>query len=369
MRIALDLRKIESSGIGRYMRNIVEALVHEAPEHEYVLIIPQGLEHLLPLNGAKTKVLPVDVPYYSIREQLAIPAILAKHRVDLFHSPHFVVPVIRTCPVVVNIHDVIYMARREELKSRIGRIYYRCMMPLAAHWSAAVITSCEYTKKEIIHHLGANPDKVFVVPYGIDSRFQPVTDAESLERVRRKYGISDQYVLYVGIYRERKNHAGLLHAFQHLIHSGIPSQLVIAGPMNEAEEELRTLAAELRIEKRVVLTGFVADEDLSALYSGARVYACPSLAEGFGLTVIEAMACGTPVVCAQNSSLPEAGGTAALFADITNPQLFAQALHRTFTDDVLRQELIDRGIKHAKRFSWRLAAQDTLKIYAAASKS
>jgi glycosyltransferase involved in cell wall biosynthesis len=369
MRIALDLRKIESSGIGRYMRNIVEALTHEAPEHEYVLIIPKGSEHLLKLNGAATKVLPVNVPYYSIQEQLAIPALLAKHRVDLFHSPHFVVPVIQTCPVVVNIHDVIYMARKNELKSRLGRLYYRCMMPLAAHWSDAVITSCEYTKREIIHHLKASADKVFVVPYGIDSRFQPVTDAESLERVRRKYGISDQYVLYVGIYRERKNHAGLLQAFQQLVQSGTPSQLVIAGPMTEAEHELRRLAADLGVEKRVVLTGFVTDEDLPALYSGARVYACPSLAEGFGLTVIEAMACGTPVVCAQNSSLPEAGGNAALLADITNPQLFAQALHRALGDDALRQELTDRGIKHATRFSWKVAAQDTLEIYAAASKS
>src|SRR5258707_676347 len=370
MRIALDLRKIESSGIGRYMRNIVEALTHEAPEHEYVLIVPKGSEHLLNLNGAKTKVVPVNVPYYSIQEQFAIPALLAKHRVDLFHSPHFVVPVIQTCPVVVNIHDVIYMARKDELKSRIGRFYYRCMMPLAAHWSDAVITSCEYTKKEIIHHLKARPDKVFVVPYGIDSQFQPVTDAQALERVRRKHGISDQYILYVGIYRERKNHAGLLRAFHRpRDHSGTSCQLVIAGPMNEGEPELRTQAAELGIEKRMVLTGFVADEDLPTLYSGAQVYACPSVAEGFGLTVIEAMACGTPVVCAQNSSLPEAGGNAALLADVTNPQLFAQALHRAFIDDALRQELMDRGIKHATRFSWRVAAQDPLQIYAAASKT
>jgi glycosyltransferase involved in cell wall biosynthesis len=369
MRIALDLRKIESSGIGRYMRNIVEALVQEAPEHEYVLIIPQGSEHLLKLNGAKSKVLPVNIPYYSIREQFAIPALLAKHRVDLFHSPHFVVPVVRTCPLVVTIHDVIYMVRKDELKSRLGRLYYGCMMPLAVRLSDAVITISECTKNDIVRHLKGSPEKIFVVPVGIDSRFQPVTDAESLKRVREKYGISDRYVLYVGIYRERKNHAGLFHAFQQLVQSGIRSQLVIAGPIGEAEHELRTLSAELGIEKRVVLTGFVADEDLPALYSEARVYACPSLAEGFGLTVIEAMACGTPVVSAQNSSLPEAGGTAALFADVTNPKLFAQALQRAFSDEALRQELIDRGIKHAARFSWKLAAQDTLKIYAAASKS
>src|SRR5258706_6360822 len=131
------------------------------------------------------------------------------------------------------------------------------MMQLGAHLLDAVIISCEYTNKEIILHLGASQDKVFVVPYGIDSQFQKVTDAQSLERVRRKYGISEQYVLYVGIYRERKNHAGLLQAFQHLVQSGTSCQLVIAGPMNEAEKELRRLAAELGIEKRMVLTGFV----------------------------------------------------------------------------------------------------------------
>jgi glycosyltransferase involved in cell wall biosynthesis len=369
MRIALDLRKIESSGIGRYMRSLVEALLHEGPEHEYLLIVPQGSEGLLRLNGGNGKLIAVDVPYYSIREQIAIPAILAKHKVDLFHSPHFVIPVVQTCPVVVTIHDVIYMARKEELKSRMGRFYYRCMMPLAAHWSNAVITSCEYTKQEIVRLLHANPDRVFVTSFGIDSRFQPVADAGLLDRVRAKYGICGEYILYVGIYRDRKNHAGLLHAFQRLVQTGLSAQLVIAGPINEAKPELQRLASALGIENHLVLTGFVADEDLPVLYSGARVYACPSLAEGFGLTIIEAMACGTPVVCAENSALCEAGGNAALFADVNNPESFAGALERAFTEEELRQELIERGHQHAKQFSWPQAARETLKIYERAMRS
>lgn len=369
MRIALDLRKMESSGIGRYMRSIVDALLHETPKHEYLLIVPRGSEHLLTLNGGNARLIPVDLPYYSIREQISIPAILAKYRVDLFHSPHFVVPVVQTCPVVVNIHDVIYMARKDELKSRLGRLYYRCMMPLAAHWSNAVITSCEFTKKEIVRHLKADPDRVFVIPYGIDSRFRPVADAGVLERVRAKYGISDDYVLYVGIYRDRKNHAGLLQAFQRLVQTGLSAQLVIAGPVNEAKVELQRLASSLGIEKHLVITGFVADEDLSALYSGARVYACPSLSEGFGLTIIEAMACGTPVVCAENSALPEAGGDAALFSDVTNPDCFAGALRRAFTDENLRQKLVQLGTEHAKRFSWQQAARETLDVYARAART
>ncbi|HWO31298.1 MAG TPA: glycosyltransferase family 1 protein, partial [Candidatus Acidoferrum sp.] len=365
MRIAIDLRKIESSGIGRYMRSIVEALLREGPEHEYVLFVPTGSEHLLNLNGGNARVLRVDVPYYSIREQFSIPILLTKHRVDLFHSPHFVVPALRPCPMVVNIHDVIYMARRDELSSRLGRMYYRCMMPMAAHWSSAVITSCEYTKQQILRHLNPNPDKIFVVPYGIDSRFRPVTDKDALNAVRKKYGISDDYILYVGIYRGRKNHAGLLHAFQQFLKQGHSAQLVIAGPTNEGTAEMQSLGVALGIQNHMVLTGFVADEDLPALYAGARVYACSSLAEGFGLTVIEAMACGTPVVSAENSALLEAGGSAAFFADVTNPEMFAQALGRVFKDETLRRELIELGFKHAEQFSWTRAAQDTLKIYAA----
>jgi glycosyltransferase involved in cell wall biosynthesis len=181
--------------------------------------------------------------------------------------------------------------------------------------------------------------------------------------VYSKYRISGQFVLYTGIYKPRKNHAGLLHAFQKFLAIGGKGQLVIAGPLNEGEADLKALAQKLGIEKQVVFAGFVDDLDLQALYSSARVYACPSLYEGFGFTVLEAMACGVPVVCSTAASLPEVAGQGALYADARNPEEFANALHLAFFDTDARRLLIENGQKNCQRFRWETSAQQTLAVY------
>jgi glycosyltransferase involved in cell wall biosynthesis len=200
----------------------------------------------------------------------------------------------------------------------------------------------------------------------VDARLARVNDEAELQRIRAKYGIHGNYILYAGIYKLRKNHAGLLQAFQRFLLDGSRAQLVIAGPLKEGEAILRRLAAELGISESVVFTGFVPEADLAALYSAARVYACPSLYEGFGFTVLEAMACGTPVVCSPATSLPEAAGNGALYAAPGNAVDFAQALQRAFHDEPMRQELIEKGHKNAESFTWDKAAAQTLAVYQSA---
>ena len=156
---------------------------------------------------------------------------------------------------------------------------------------------------------------------------------------------------------------GLLQAFQLLRERGVQSQLVIAGPMGEGKPVLQRLAAELGIAEHVVFTGFVNDADLRALYSAARVYVCPSLYEGFGFTVLEAMACGTPVVCSSATSLPEVAGKAALYFDPHKPEEMAAQMHSAFSDDDLRASLIADGRKNLLRFSWAETARQTLAVY------
>src|SRR5262249_15230589 len=152
-----------------------------------------------------------------------------------------------------------------------------------------------------------------------------------------------------------KNHAGLLHAFHDFARDGYRAKLVIAGPIGEGEVELRRLAVDLGIAGKIILTGHVPDSDLPALYSGSRLYACPSLYEGFGFTVLEAMACGVPVVCSTATSLPEVAGDAALYADPQEPREFADALGRAFANDDLRKQLIENGFKNCARFGWESA--------------
>ena len=363
MRIGFDLRRIGNPGIGRYMKCLVEAVIQEGPEHEYVLLLPPGTESILQGGNANIRKIATTVKYYSIREQFVLPGLLRENGVEIFHSPHFLIPLIRPCPTVVTIHDLIYITCKEDLPSFAGRLYYKWMMEAAARLCRSIITDSEYSKTDIVRHLGVDPRQVAVIYPGIDPQFRPVRDEVKLAKVREKYGIKSDYVLYTGIYKPRKNHAALLRAFENFLQTGVAVQLVFAGPADGSEVGLRRLASEFGITDQVVFAGFVSDEDLPALYSSARIYACPSLYEGFGFTVLEAMTCGTPVVCTRETSLPEVAGQGALYADPRQRDEFALALHRAFTDEDLRRQLIASGFANVKRFSWQTAAKATLDVY------
>jgi glycosyltransferase involved in cell wall biosynthesis len=361
MRIAFDLRRIGNPGIGRYMKCLTEAVVAQAPEHEYLLILPPGGEALV--EAPKAEKISPRLKYYSLREQIELPRILARHKIDLLHSPHFLLPLVRPCPAVATIHDVVYLACPQDLPSRAGRLYYRAMMHACSRLAARIITDSEHSRKEIQRVLHADPARIEVIYPGVDPQFFRVTDPARLKAARARYGIDRDYVLCVGIYKARKNHAGLLRAFRRVLDGGVPAQLVIAGPMAEGETGLRRLAAELGVSDSVVFTGFVDEPDLRALYSAARVCACPSLYEGFGFTVLEAMACGAPVVCSSATSLPEVAGDAALYFDPNEPEEIAGQLLRVMTDDKLRASLMERGQINAQRFSWEETARQTLAVY------
>jgi glycosyltransferase involved in cell wall biosynthesis len=368
MKIAFDLRRIKNPGIGRYMKCLVEAVVESAPEHEYLLILPPGEEEAVVCTGTNVEKISPFLKYYSLREQVDLPRILRRKKIDLLHSPHFNIPLIRVCPTVVTIHDVIYLACREDLPSLAGRMYYRAMMAAAVRRADRIITDSEYSKRDIQRFFKAKDDRLDVIYPGVDQSIRKNVDSVKLCEVKSRLGIVSPYLIYTGIYKLRKNHAGLLQAFKTFVDRGGHAQLVIAGPMEDGEEMLRRLARDLGVADRVVFTGFVDDRDLPALYSGASVYACPSLYEGFGFTVLEAMACGIPVVCSKETSLPEVAGAAALYADARNPQEFGNALYQVFSDQALRAMLVSKGTNNLQRFQWKHAAEQTLAVYEKAAR-
>jgi glycosyltransferase involved in cell wall biosynthesis len=361
MKIAFDLRRIGNPGIGRYMKCLAESIAAQAPEHEYLLILPPESKHLVHAPNAQK--LCTGLKYYSFREQFELPRILSRHRVDLLHSPHFLLPLVRPCPAVATIHDVIYLACPEDLPSLAGRLYYRTMMNACARMATCLITDSEHSRNEIVRYLHADPAKIEVVYPAVDPFFQSGADPAEVISARSRFGLDREYILCVGIYKPRKNHAGLLKAFQLLLKGGMQSQLVIAGPMGEGEPDLRRLAQELGIAQHISFTGFVHDADLRALYSGARVCVCPSLYEGFGFTVLEAMACGTPVVSSSATSLPEVAGKAAMYFDPHKPEEMAVQLCRAFSDDAVRASLIADGRSNLLRFNWAETARQTLAVY------
>lgn len=363
MKIAFDLRRIKNPGIGRYMKCLVEAILKQEPQHDYLLILPPGAEGMIQAGSSSAKTITPKLKYYSIREQIQLPRILHDYKVDLLHAPHFMLPLVRPCPSVVTIHDVIGLTWKEDLRSRIGRVYYRWMISAAVRLADRIITDSKFSRDDIVRCLGVDREKVKVVYPGICPDFQQISDNVQLENIRTKYRIEDDYIVYAGIYKPRKNHAALLRAFRTFLSNERHATLVLVGPLNEGEQELRRLANELGISKKVIFTGYVSDSELEALYSGARVYACPSLYEGFGFTVLEAMACGTAVVCSGETSLPEVAGDAALYANPRNAEEFARALHDVFTNGSLRATLIEKGRKNLRRFSWTNTAKETLRVY------
>lgn len=363
MRIAFDLRRANNPGIGRYMKCLTEAVIAQTPEHEYLLILLPEAEEMIACNPARVERVISSASCYSLREQIELPRLLRQHKVDLLHTPHFNLPMMAPCPVVVTIHDVIYLACKQDLPSPLGRLYYRAMMTAAVRRAERVLTDSEFSKADLVRYLRADAAKIDVVYPAVPPDFERVTSVDRIESVRRRYSIHSRYILYAGIYKLRKNHAGLLRAFREFLKSGLYAELVIAGPLGEGEARLRRLAEEEGIAPKVIFVGHVSDSDLAALYSGARVYVCPSLYEGFGFTVLEAMACGTPVVCSPETSLPEVGGDAALYADPRNPQEFAAALKQAFCDEELRARMTERGHINRRRFSWEAAATRAVTAY------
>jgi len=327
MRIGIDCRKIADFGIGTYIRGLLGALA-DLGGYEYIAFGPRSIDSTLP-SGVVHVV--VDAPKYSIRELFTVGRNI---RLDLFHAPHYVVPFLRV-PFVVTIHDLIHLHHRNPL----ARTYARTMIGRAVRRSRRVITVSSSVRDDVVGVFGY-PEKIAVTPNGLDPIFAPAgKKAES------------RYFLFVGNDKPHKNVDRLMEAFARVT----DAQLVLAG--GEFER--------FRNRDRVVLAGFVPQEELAALYRGAIALVIPSLEEGFGLPALEAMACGAPVITSTAPALIEITGDAALHVDARSIDAIADAMTRVLRDPSSRDLMIARGLDRVKNFTWRRCAELTREIYAA----
>ncbi|MGB9880388.1 MAG: glycosyltransferase family 4 protein, partial [Anaerolineae bacterium] len=262
---------------------------------------------------------------------------------------------------VVTVHDLGYLYY-PQVYTRWARWYLRWSTSYNARAAAHLIADSEATKRDLLQHCRTPPDKVTVIYPGYDPSFAPVEDQARLAAVRQRYGIPALYVLYVGTLQPRKNLLGLLDAFAVLAKEDQETHLVLAGKKGWLYQPLFAHAEQLGLEERVHFIGYVPQEDLPALISGARVFVLPSFYEGFGLPVLEAMACGTPVICSNVASLPEVAGDAAILVDLHNTEQLEQAISQVLTDPSLRHDLTEKGLRRVQHFSWQKCAQQTLQL-------
>ena len=366
MKIAIDARKWRDYGIGTYVRNLVRHLARLDPDSTYFLLCDQT--DAATLRDLAENFVPVidSSGGYTVREQLSIPLHLRRLGVDLFHSPHYVAPVIGLVPTVVTIHDCIHLLFPQYLASRFANRYAHFMIGRAVRKSARVLTVSEASRHDIIRFFPeADPDRISVIPNAIDPSVLEDPGEEERRRVRERYQIGSRFVLYAGNIKPHKNLERLIDAFGRLKREDgfADLTLLIIGDEINRYPSLRRRVVAAGVREDVRFFGFVPDRTLSALYRMASVFAFPSLYEGFGLPPLEAMACGTPVVTSRLSSLPEVVGDAALLVDPYSVEEIARAMGRLLVDDALRDTLIERGYQRAKMFSWERSVRAIHETY------
>ena len=292
-------------------------------------------------------------------EQLVQPWILRQIGADLAHAPVFVGPLFAHCPVVVTIHDLSFI-RFPALFRPANRFYLTAMTRLSARRARRLIAVSAQTAKEVTRLLGVPPERVDVVYHGVDPMFRPLP-AHEIAAFRQRRGLPERYVLFVGTLEPRKNLLRLVEAFARIRHSGV--KLVLAGGKGWLYDELFATVKALGLSEKVIFPGYVTSDELPFWYNAAAVFSYPSVYEGFGLPVLEAQACGTPVLTSNVSSLPEAAGDGALMVDPYSVDALAVGLDRLLTDQPLRQQLRGLGLAHAEQFSWPRTAQETVRVY------
>ncbi|MBN2383120.1 glycosyltransferase [bacterium] len=363
-RIGIDVRKINDFGIGTHIQNIVKNLSMVDTEHEFILFHHLSEINHLELQNEKFFHIVDRSPKYSLREHLSLPIKMKQYDLDLYHSPHYVLPIIHNCPMIVTIHDVIHLLFPQYLPSRMAHTYAKMMMFLSTKSAVKVISVSQSSKRDIVRYLNIAPEKIEVIYNAVSDIFKPMDDPELKDQLSQKFGVTGDYLLYVGNLMPHKNLKRLIYAFYRLRRKlKIDIKLVIVGEGIPHYRELRILANDLGLKDKVIFLGFIAKKWLPILYNKAKVFVFPSQYEGFGLPPLEAMACGTPVVTSNTSSLPEVVSDAGLLIDPYNVEELIEAMELCITDEHLRQKLVTKGLERVKHFSWERTAQRTLQIY------
>ena len=364
MRVAIDARKLHDFGIGTYIRNLLRQLARVDRNTEYVLLTPRVDLDVAAQLGPNFRSVLEPSPNYSLREQIHVPWVLRRERPDVFHAPHYVLPAAVPCRSVVTIHDCIHLMFPQYLPNKAAYAYARASMWTAVKRSNRILTVSQASKRDILHFFNVAPEKIVVAYNAIDDHFWLTPPDEEVARVKERYQLDHQFVLYVGNIKPHKNLVRLIEAFAALRRGGHDElKLLIIGDEISKLPALRRAVHRHQLHKHVRFLGYVSDGTLRILYRLASVFVFPSLYEGFGLPPLEAMASGTPVVTSNQSSLPEVAGDAAVLVDPYDVTSIEDGMRRVLTDAALAADLRRRGPERAREFSWARSVEKTRQVY------
>ena len=376
MKIGIEGQRLfrkKKHGMDMVALELIRYLQEIDHENEYIVFIAPDEDDSVLKETANFKIVKLDGGSYPVWEQFALPKAAREAGCQILHCTSNTAPVNCKIPLVVTLHDIIYMessyakilAGSATPYQKFGNVYRKMVVPKIVKKSQKIITVSHFEKNRIGEFFGMKGDKRLTAVYnGVSEHFKPVTDKAELKRVKEKYHLPDKYFFFLGNTDPKKNTKGTLKAFSDFIkRSGSEHKLVMLDYDRTELDKLLEEIGDKGFINRIVLTGYVVNTDLPSIYCQSDVFLYPSLRESFGIPMLEAMACGVPVITSNTSSMPEVAGTAAFIIDPFKPEEITEAILKILGDKALRDDLIKKGFEQAAKFSWRAMAQSVLAIY------
>lgn len=374
MKILIDATGIvnETTGAGQYSLQLLKALSEIDNENEYFVVLQKSLSEKHPIFTLATKsnfsLIRANIPAVGPKKQISFLSFLWSTRIqcDLLHGLNSELPLFCNINSIVTIHDLVYLKYPEFLKglAKLKSKYLECIIKKGAKKANKIIAVSESTKSDIINLLGIKANKIKVIYEASNFNLYAQKNGSN-SKIIKKYSIKKPYILFVGEKRPHKNLEGLIKAFAIFKqkYDKWNTNLVITGKQYSNYKSYLMEIKELNVFNSVIFTGFISDEDLKTIYSEAEIFLLVSFYEGFGIPILEAMECGTPVITSDVSSMPEVAGGAALLVNPHNPEEIAEKINSIMNSKGLKKQLIEKGYRRVKEFSWEKTAEQTLKIY------
>lgn len=369
MKIAINTLALSKTkvGMGRYIVNLVEEVTIQ-DNIEWYIFVYKSTKHFFPERNNIHYIILPDFFFNTYSrlffEQCVLPVYLMKHKIALYHNPGFSLPLYCPCRSVVTIADMTFFSHPQHHLSK-KNLYFQLMIPCAIKKADAVIAISENTKEDILKYFPAVSPKVYAISLAVDSIFKPYPQARAKSFLKKHYNISEDFVLFVGMLEPRKNIIGLLEAFS-LIKTN--QKLVIVGKKGWMYDEIFATIQKKKLTERVIFTRYVPDEHLPFFYSAATCFIYPSFYEGFGIPILEAMACGCPVITSNTSSMKEVAGGAAILVNPCSIDSIKNALQRLINNTHCQKTMKVKGLQHAKNFNWKIVGKKTIDIYFSVKK-
>lgn len=376
MRIGIEGQRLfrkKKHGMDMVALELIRNLQAIDQKNEYVVFIKPDEDDRVIQETPNFKIVRLEGGFYPIWEQVALPKAAKQEGCELLHCTSNTAPVNTSIPLVVTLHDIIYM-ESSYLKimrgsgtayQNFGNAYRRMVVPKIVKKGKSIITVSHFEKNRIAEFFGMKGDPRLTAVYnGVSEHFKPVTDLQELTRVKEKYHLPDHFFFFLGNTDPKKNTKGTLKAYSDFIKTTQSDmKLVMLDYDREELDKLLTEIGDRELINRIVLTGYVVNTDLPAIYSQCKTFLYPSLRESFGIPMLEAMRCGVPVITSNTSSMPEVSGDAAVIIDPFKPEEITQAMIQLETDASLRSTCIRKGLERSKEFTWREMAEKVLHIY------